>query len=181
MNIIAHESHWFPAMPSIINTANWSADKAASLHREAPAMNFTGHESLYHQTRDSPSVPSADLKPRHQYWLPEVIRLCNVINPHLISSPKKILSLSVPILFASLSHGCQTFTLDWHHPGNGQRASSVALQVSSQVTIPHTFSRGEAEMRLSKTWFSFLSSDTQKVLPPSCLWGLLGCMLLQKW
>ena len=137
-------------MPSIINTANWSADRAASHHREAPAMNFTGHESLYHQTRDSPSLPSTDLKPRHQYWLPAVIRLCNVINPHLISSPRKILSLSVPILLASLSHGCQIFALDWHHQGNWQRASSVSLQVSCQVNIPHTFSRGETEVWLSK-------------------------------
>lgn len=181
MNIIVHESQWFPAMPSIINTANWSADWAASLHREVSAMNFSGHESPYSQTRDSPSLPSTDLKPRHQYCLPEVIRLCSVINPHLISSTRKILSLSVPILLASLFHVCQILALDWHHQGYWQTSSSVALQVSCQVNIPHTFSRGETEMQLSKIWFSFLSSGTQKALPPSCLWGLLGCMLLHKW
>lgn len=137
MNIIAHESQWFPAMPSVINTANWSADWAASFHREAPAMNFTGHESLYYQTRDSPSLPATDPKPRHQYWFPEVIRLCNVINTS--NQFTKIPFLSVPILCTNLSHGCQKFWLDWHHLRNRQRDSSVDLQVSCQVNTSQTF------------------------------------------
>jgi len=179
MNIIAHESQWFPAMPSIINTANWSADTAASLWREAPAMNFMGHESLYHQTRDSPSLLSTDLKPRHQYWLPEVSRLCNVINPHLISSPRKILSLSVPILLAWLSHGSD---LCIRLASSGRLAESLLCGLIGLMPSQYSthFFQG-TEMWLSKRWFCLLSSDTQKVLPPSCLWGLLGCMLLHKW
>lgn len=125
-------------MPSVINTANWSADWAASFHREAPAMNFTGHESLYHQTRDSPSLPATDLKPRHQYWFPEVIRLCNVINMSN-QFTKERYYFSVPILHTSLSHSCQKFSLDWHHLRNWQRGSSVALQVSCQVNTSQTF------------------------------------------
>lgn len=136
MNIIGHESQWFPLIPSIINIANWSADRASYLHREAPSMNFTGYKSLCLQTRDSPSLFSTDLIPRHQYWLPGVIRLCDVINPHLISSPRKILYLSLHILLASIPLGCHIFALDWHHQGNWQ--SFLTSLMPSQY-CPHFF------------------------------------------
>lgn len=170
MNIIAHESQWFPAMSSITNIANWSAKRAASLSREASAMDFTDHKSLYFPTRDSSSLISTDLNPKHQYWLLEVIRQCSITNPHLISSLRKILYFLVPILLAVLSHICHIFTFAWHHQGN----RPVVWQVSCQVNIPYTFSRRHSEIWISKKWFFFLSSDRQQLVSPNSWSGFLG-------
>lgn len=44
----------------------------------------------------------------------------------------------------------QISALDWHYQVNRQRTSSVALQVSCQVNIPHTFSRGDRDAAIEK-------------------------------
>lgn len=136
--------------------------------------------AMYHCIikQDSPSLPSTDLKPKHQCWLPEVSRLCNIINPHLISSPKKVLSLSTPVLLASLSHGCHI-----RLASSGKLAESFLCGSAGLMPSQYSshFSKEETGMWLSKIGLSFPFSDTQKVLPQSYLWGLLGCMLLHKW
>lgn len=135
--------------------------------RLLPWILLTINHCIFRQ--ETPLI-STDLNPKHQYWLLEDIRQCSVTNPHLVSSLRKILYFLVPILLAVLSHIFHIFTFAWYHQGNWP----VVWQVSCQVNIPYTSSRGDAEIWISKKWFFFLSSDRQQVLSPNSLSGLLG-------
>lgn len=161
MNIIGHESQWFPAMPSIINTADWSADRAASLQWDSchefhwPSITVSSEKRLPLTPLQGISIGFLKFP---SYWCHKYTS--NQLTKSNAASPWAYTAFKSQIRLSDL---CIKLA-----PSGKPAVSSPALRSHGKSIFTILFMGNRHRFTHLKMWFCFLSSDTQKVLPPSC-------------